>query len=582
MPSPSEARSAEAADLAVGRSLRLVDRVWQELRRRPFFAQELGSAEGRIPELSEAEAQRISALGREISGEIDAIDRSMLPAELATTLDVARDRAAVWAREADWYWLVHDPMGVGFFALFSPTAYCGGFLVNQVRQTLAGMDTASTWARDRYLAMVSGYARLVGQMTARTEGQAARGIRIPGPQLAQSRRLLTAFRDSAPAAIAGPRLEGAPSGFRRELEARVQDVVGAYQTFLDLLGPNYGALAPEAVGMHQYPGGPEVYAELVGLHTTLPLSPQDVHDRGVARMADVRRDMATLFAEIGFEGTAKDYLAAVARDPAWRAATPDAIQTLFRRYIERIRPELPNVFHRLPAADHDAAPLPDTLSDSMTFGFYSIPTPGQEKGLYMFNARNLAAGPLPNIAALNYHELVPGHHLHLSTQQEFDHLHPLRQNNFVNAFNEGWAEYAATLAGEMGMYSAPEERFGRLMMDAFLTCRLVVDTGMNALGWDLARARAYMRENGFVPETEIDSESIRYSCDIPGQSLAYKLGDTHLMAARERMRARLGSRFDIRDFHDAVLRPGALPLELVSRNVERATEAALAEGSPST
>ena len=153
----------------------------------------------------------------------------------------------------------------------------------------------------------------------------------------------------------------------------------------------------------------------------------------------------------------------------------------------------------------------------------------------------------------------------------------MRRKSFVNAYNEGWAEYAATLAGEMGMYPEPEERFGRLMMDAFLTCRLVVDSGMNALGWTLEQARDYLRENSFMPEKEIRSETVRYSCDIPGQALAYKLGDTALYEMREAMRTALGNRFDIRDFHDAVLKPGALPLPLLRQHVEARTRA-LAEG----
>jgi uncharacterized protein (DUF885 family) len=144
--------------------------------------------------------------------------------------------------------------------------------------------------------------------------------------------------------------------------------------------------------------------------------------------------------------------------------------------------------------------------------------------------------------------------------------------SFNNAFNEGWAEYAATFAGEIGLYAEPAERYGRLMMDAFLTCRLVVDTGMNALGWSLEQAREYLREHGHMSEAEVCSETVRYSCDIPAQSLAYKLGDTFLVNLRERMRGRLGERFDVRAFHDAVLRPGALPLPLVATNVDRATE----------
>jgi uncharacterized protein (DUF885 family) len=208
----------------------------------------------------------------------------------------------------------------------------------------------------------------------------------------------------------------------------------------------------------------------------------------------------------------------------------------------------------------------------MPFGYYDSPGPGQDAGRYLFNAVNLAGAPLNNIAALNYHELVPGHHFHLASQRENGTLHPVRANAFFNAFNEGWAEYAATLAGELGMYEAPEERFGRMMMDAFLVSRLVVDTGMNALGWSLTQAREFMKENAFLSEPEICSESIRYSCDIPAQALAYKLGEYFLMDQRERMRSRLGNQFDLRDFHDAVLKPGGLPLQLVAENVSATTD----------
>ncbi len=196
----------------------------------------------------------------------------------------------------------------------------------------------------------------------------------------------------------------------------------------------------------------------------------------------------------------------------------------------------------------------------MTFGYYDPPGPGRNQGVFYFNSGNLTQQALFNVGALTYHELVPGHHLHLCTQLDNSTLHPFRTHSNVNAYNEGWAEYAATFAGEIGMYEEPEERYGRLVMDAFLTCRLVVDTGMNALGWSLERAREYMREHSGMAETEVLSETLRYSCDIPGQSLAYKLGDTQILGMRERMRDGLGSSFDLKTFHAAILGPGALPI----------------------
>jgi uncharacterized protein (DUF885 family) len=559
-------------DNPVAEAQQIIEAVWQEMQRSPFVQRELGLAIDRFPEISECEAQRRATLGAEVLARCVALADAPLDDELRLTLDVARFKASAWACEADWYWLVFDPMGVGFYALFAPTAYAGGFLLNEVHAALKAVDVSGDEGRDRYLELLSGYAALVRQLRERTQGQAKRGIRIPQPQLTQSLELLTAFRKRASDELA-PDLDSLPPEFRSAVERRIADEVAReYDSFIAALdSATYRDLAPAAVGIGQYPGGLEAYASLVRLHTTLDLTPQQVHDRGLRRMDEVARDMVALFEHIGFAGTAAEYLEALSRDPRWRASDTAALQAMFQRYIDRFDPLIDSCFDFRPAAGYDAAPLPEALEGSMSFGFYSSPNGEQDKGLYLFNSRNLTSGPLPNIAALNYHELVPGHHFHEASQRENTSLHPIRQHSFVNAFNEGWAEYAATLAGEVGMYREPEEQFGRLMMDAFLTCRLVVDTGMNAFGWSLEQAREYMRKHAFMPEQEIRTETIRYSCDIPGQSLAYKLGDEFILAERERMRAALGERFSLSAFHNAVLKPGALPLPVLADRLRAET-----------
>ncbi len=264
------------------------------------------------------------------------------------------------------------------------------------------------------------------------------------------------------------------------------------------------------------------------------------------------------------------YYARVNADPQWRRETDLGVSLLFKTYLDRIEPKMHAYFAQMPQATYGVAPLPDALAGSMTFGYYDPPTPARRMGLYMFNARNLTQRGLLDIGPLTYHELIPGHHLQIGGQLENQALHPLRVHSYFNAFGEGWAEYAATLAGEMGMYQTPEERFGRLAMDAFLTSRLVVDTGMNALGWSLERARRYMSEHTCVSDAEIRTETLRYSCDIPAQCLAYKIGEPALMRMREKMRAALGDRFDIRKFHRLILAPGALPFSMVEEQVDRA------------
>lgn len=567
-----------AEDRALAAAMVAIEGVWREVSRSPFVQGDLGLPIDRLPDIGEEAVAARSARAAELLARIDDIDRSALPHEVGLTLAVARTTVARMAREAEWYWLVIDPLGVGFFGIFAPTAYCAGFMLNSVAATLSKYRFAETGDLDRYLGLIEDYARLIGQMRSRTAGQAERGIRMPIPQLDQSielvKRLSAATRSLVPSVERLENVGGATAeaAIADRVAARVDPAWTALAALLD--DPDYRDKAPEAVGIAQYPGGAEVYAELAAMHTTLDLTPADIHAEGLKRMAAVRNAMQTLLTENGFSGTPEDYRDKIDGDPAWRAEGVDGIGAVFRRYIDRIAPLIDDYFDFKPRADHDVAALPAALSASMTFGFYDVPKHDDPVGRYMFNAENLARNALANIAALNYHELVPGHHFHFASQRENESLHPLRAHSFVNAFNEGWAEYASTLAGEMGMYTAPEERFGRLMMDAFLTCRLVVDTGMNALGWSLEEARDYMRANAFMPETEVRSESIRYSCDIPGQSLAYKLGEFFLVEQREAMRKALGNRFDIRGFHDAVLRPGALPLPLVAENVERAIAAA--------
>jgi uncharacterized protein (DUF885 family) len=435
---------------------------------------------------------------------------------------------------------------------------------------------AHTFARpgdlDRYLGLVEDFGRLQRQLDARTRGQAERGIHMPRVQLEQAIPLLTGLRATATAGLVPSEARLPDPAARALIEARVASaVLPAYDDAIAWLShPDRAAAAGETVGLANLPGGAQVYEELVRLHTTLDLTPEQVHQRGLARVAEIRSEMQAILDEVGATHPAQEHMTVLAQDPAWRADGAEAISAVFQRYADRIKPHIDRVFRLIPTADYGVAALPEALAASMTFGYHDVPSPTEPTGRYLFNAGNLSQQALANVAPLTYHELVPGHHFHMALQRENQGLHPLRRNSFVNAFNEGWAEYAAHLAGELGMYELPQERFGKLVMEAFLTTRLVVDTGMNALGWSLERARDYMRENAFVSEAEILTESVRYSCGIPAQALGYKIGDLFLQDLRAGMQKALGDRFDLRDFHDAVLSPGALPLRLVEANVNRA------------
>ena len=207
----------------------------------------------------------------------------------------------------------------------------------------------------------------------------------------------------------------------------------------------------------------------------------------------------------------------------------------------------------------------------MSYGYYDRPTKPGDPGTYRYNASDLASRSQLQVAALIYHEGLPGHHLHIARQMELDHLPALRRNALdISVYNEGWAEYASGLAETMGLYDDPYDLYGRLVHERFVSQRLVTDTGLNALGWSLDQARAFMREHTLEGEAQIHSETLRYAADMPAQALAYRLGYLWFSALRDDTTARLGGRFDIRRFHGAVLDEGALPIGLLREHVARA------------
>lgn len=532
----------------------ILNAAWDELQRAPYVQARVAPQAMVSLDVSLGEAERRSAVGREILARLMKLETSDLPHSLALALRMVRFRAHHWARQADWYWLGFDARGTGQFGLFLPTAYSGGYLLNFAQSRLV---TSSDRKDEAYAALIDDYSRLLQQFVDRTAGQAERGIRMPKPQVLQARALLAAFRANAWAAARG------------DTAAVTLDAV--FERALQGLSDEYLSLAPDRVGIRQYPGGEEVYCELVRLHTTLDLTPEQVHARGLERMAQIEESISGIQAELGFGGDAPGFLAHLNEDARWRASTVEGVTSFFQRYIDRLERRFDDFFASRPQAAYGVAPLPAALEQSMTYGHYDAPKSDRPRGLYRFNAANLTRNPLFHVGALTYHELMPGHHLQFALQAESATLHPFCAYSFVTAYVEGWAEYAATLAGEMGLYETPQERYGRLVMDAFLTTRLVVDTGMNVLGWSLERGRDYMRKHSRLPESEILTETVRYACDIPGQALAYKLGDTMILTVREQMRRELGNSFSVRDFHSAVLAPGALPLQDLAWHVEHET-----------
>lgn len=563
-------------------ALRVMSDSWDELRHSAFTESQNSTGLSPVPDLSLEAAQQRSETAKSLLVSIEQVLQVQLPHPVELALRQSRYRLASISREADWYWNVMDPAGAGFYGQFGPAPYCGAFALNLLLQSARSFVVARPSDFDRYLGFVNDYARMVEQMAERTAGQAERGILIPRPQIPSARGVISGFRDRSRRDLVldltriPDALRSSSARFLQEVQSRIElRVIKAFDTLAGLLSSKYEERASTSVGMSQFEGGSEIYADLVKFHTASNLTPEQVHERGLERMEGIQADMRRIRAEAGLADDASAYLARAATDPRFSASTTEGVAAVFQRYIDRMDRVFDSAFHTRPKAPHGVAPLPQSMEGGMTFGYYSPAKPGGDGGHFLFNARNLREQPLLNIASLNYHELVPGHHLHLSTQNENESLHPLSRFAFCGPFNEGWAEYAATLAGELGLYEEPEERYGRHIMDAFLTSRLVVDTGMNALGWSLERARDYMRKNSSMSEVEIQSETLRYSCDLPAQALAYKLGDTEMLRLRGKMKDALGHRFDLKDFHAAVLEFGAMPFSDLEWHLDHVTQSQL-------
>jgi uncharacterized protein (DUF885 family) len=547
-------------------ALRIIDDVRDEAERDKL---QPGKQPLRLPTLEAA--QESAKQGSALLARIDALDEKHLPEEIRLTLALARDHAHIWSVRADWFWSAFDPLS-GMFNMFGPTAYCMGYSVSAMAGELTRAPLADAGDRFRYLAGIADLAGFVDAIAERTQGQAERGIFLPRLQAQAAIELLDRLIARQPAALQvdEARLQG-QDAFRSEVDRNVADhLVVAFTRCRNLFDAAYLGRAGDDVGMMHLPDGADIYAELAKMHTSTKLSPLDLHRIGLDAIAAIRAQMEEARRDASFSGSDAEYRAHLDADPRWRDDNDPAIQARFETYVDRFRPYLEELFPVRPEATYGVRPLPESLTASMTFGYYDGPKPDRRHGDYVFNGHNLAKAGLFHVAALNYHELVPGHHLHLALQGENLALPALRKAAYPTAFTEGWAEYAATLAGEIGMYSDPAERFGRLVSQAFLACRMVVDTGMNALGWSLEQARSYMRENSFFPESEIASETLRYACDIPGQALAYMSGHQEMLRLRQRMADARGHGFHVSQFHDLVLSGGAMAFPLLAERIDKA------------
>jgi uncharacterized protein (DUF885 family) len=369
-----------------------------------------------------------------------------------------------------------------------------------------------------------------------------------------------------------------PESFSEDDRARIEAayrehimnvLVPAYAKLHDYIENEYMQHTRETVGQFDSPGGKDYYAFMVRETTTTDYTPEEIHEIGKREAERIYAEMERVRDDVGFEGTMTEFFEHLRNDPQYHFKSEEEILTAYDELRHTIDPKLSALFGTLAEAPYVIKPVEPFRAKSMAAAQYFPGTPdGSRPGIFYVNTYDLPARPKWFMESLSIHEANPGHHFQISVAQEVEELPAFRRFGGYTAYIEGWGLYSESLGKELGMYTDPLQYFGSLFGDIWRANRLVVDTGMHALGWTREEAIEYMASNSPITDTDVVAEVERYIA-IPSQALAYKIGQLKIRELRNRAEEALGDKFDVRDYHDLVLTNGSLPLFVLEAEVDR-------------
>lgn len=526
----------------------LSDEYWEAtLRENPTYATYLGEFRynDRLADISERGRSSRRQMHLGFQSRLLALGRSALAEHDRVTADILRlqiEQALEEDRHKFWQWDVDQMNG--------PQADFPQLLNYHPHSDLAGLD-----ARFRaFPAFIDQY--LENLREGLRDGRVAMRVAVERV-IGQLRGLL------------GTPPEQSPFAVRLELVAAIREAVyPAYGRMLRFLEEEYLSRArTQDVGLWALPGGPEAYAFRIRLHTTTAFGAQEIHDMGLEELSSIQGEMRQIAG-----GDLGPFVERLRKDAASHFASREEVLESARREVAKATLRLPSWFRRLPKTPCEVKAIEKYRERDSVAAFYYPPDEKLTRaGIFYANTYDPTSRPRANMPALAVHEAVPGHHLQIALALEIEGLPRFRRQASFTAFVEGWGLYSERLGDEMGLYEDDRARFGMLTYQAWRACRLVVDTGIHALRWSRDEAIAFFQKNLALGQTELLNEVDRYII-WPGQALAYMVGKREISALRERAKSAPGNRFDIREFHDVVLRNGAIPLGTLRGIVEEWTQ----------
>ena len=556
-----------AEESASDRLDRVIGDAWQfQLRENPLFATRVGESRynDRLPATSLDDAQRRAEVKQGFLDRLSDIERADLPASARINYDIfarkMRDEIAEFR----------------FDQHLLPVDHRSG-LHTTIPELGRRVPLATVQDYENYLARLSAFPAYVdGTIELMRTGIRA-GVTQPAVIFERFREPLEAqivesTEDSVlydpfkefPAAIPEAEHERLQEAGRKAI---AESIVPGFERFLTFMESEYVPNCRTSVGASSLPDGRDFYRHRVRKFTTLDTTPEEIHAKGLEEVARIRGEMQRIMDQVEFEGELSDFFEHLRTDPQFYAKSADELMMHVAYALKKMDGRLPELFGRLPKMPYGLKEVPDYIAPQTTAAYYEQPSgDGRKAGFYFMNTYNLSSRPLYTVEALSLHEAVPGHHLQIALQQEMGDYPDFRRFTGFTAFVEGWALYAERLGLEVGFYSDPYSDFGRLTMEMWRACRLVVDTGMHYYGWTREQAINYMADNSALSMHNIRAEVDRY-IGWPGQALAYKVGELKIRELRGMAEQELGTEFDVRAFHDTVLGSGAVPLDVLEQIV---------------